>query len=68
MDDHRITLTELQLREAFNALLERQHRLARELRFPDDIKADELHELQESLQGTQGALDVLQAAATGSVA
>lgn len=54
-----VTLTDLQLQECFNALLERKYRLARELDFPD-LKADERAELEEALQGTREALDVLQ--------
>lgn len=65
--DHRITLTDEQLRETFNALLARQHWLSSSLRQkpPHQLRADERPEFEADLAVTRAALDVLQAAANG---
>lgn len=55
-----VVLTPEAFQETFNALLTRQRDLARELRFPEDLKPHELVELKKAQEGTQSALDSMQ--------
>lgn len=58
-----VVFTELAFQEAFNALLERQHRTAMELRHErHELKRWELVQLLESREGIASALDSMQAA------
>lgn len=57
-----VVLTEQAFQEAFNALLQRQHWIAQELRQPEQLKPHELRDLVQAQEGTGSALDSMQAA------